>query len=154
VSRFQRRGVTCRRLLTTMLVTIGLMAVAASPSNAAAGTAQPRFVPTVCTQGSVSDPQLTSGRFGKFVSVRASIACNVAYSMSIDLTLVFPGGETTQHFGMTQPGQTEVTGTVTRMCTTPGWYLGRAHFQVSAPGIGFGRTAESQWVLFLCGLFP
>ena len=154
MSRFQRRRVTCGLLLTTMLVSIGLVGVAASPSNAAVETAQSRFGPTVCSQGSVSDSRVTAGRFGEVVSVGASVWCNVAYSMSIDLALIFPGGETTRHFEMTQPGQTEVTGTVTRRCTTPGWYLGRAHFRVSAPGIGFDRTVDTQWVFVLCGLFP
>lgn len=152
MSRFQRHSVTCSLLLTTVLVTLGLVAVAASPSKAA--TAQPRFGPTVCSQGSLSDPRLTSGRFGEVVSINASVWCNVAYSMSIDLTLIFAGGETTRHFEMTQPGQTEVTGSVARRCTSPGWYLGRAHFHVFAPGISFDRTTDSQWVFLLCGLFP
>jgi hypothetical protein len=154
VSRFQRLRVTCGLLLTTMLVSIGLVVVAASPSNAAVETAQSRF-PTVCSQGSLSGPRLTAGRFGEVASVSASVWCNVAYSMSIDLTLIFAGGEITRHFEMTQPNQTEVTGTVSRRCTTPGWYMGRAHFSVSAPGLSFDRTVDSQWVFFLCGeLFP
>ena len=154
MSRFQRRRLICGLVLTTVLASIGLVGMAASPSNAAVQTAQSGFVPTVCSQGSLSDPRLTAGRFGEVVSVSASVWCNVAYSMSIELTLISAGGETTRHFEMTQPGQTEVTGTVSRRCSSPGWYLGRAHFRVSAPGIGFARTADSQWVFVMCGLFP
>jgi len=152
VSRLPHRRFTCR-LLATMLATMGLVA-AAAPAHAATAPARPALGPTVCTEGSISDPRLTSNRFGKFVSVSASVGCNVAYSMSIDLTLVSPGGETTRHFEMTQPGQTDVTGTVSRPCSSPGWYMGRAHFHVSAPRISFDSDADSQWVLFLCGLFP
>lgn len=154
MSRFQRCRVTCRRLLTIMLVTIGLAAVAATPSNAAARSIFPS--PTVCSAGPVSDPRLSSTRFGDFVSVSASVYCNVSYSMSIDLTLISPGGETTRHFEKTQPDQVEVTGTVSRTCDGPGWYLGRATFDVSAPGLGFHETTDSQWVFFWCGVirFP
>jgi hypothetical protein len=153
VSRFQRRRVTCSLLLTTMLVTIGLVVVTASPSNAAAETAQSRF-PTVCSQGSVSDPRVTSGRFGEFVSIGANVWCNVADSMSIDLTLIFAGGEVTRHFAMAPGGQPEVTGTVSRRCSSPGWYRGRAHFSVDAPGLNFDRTVFTPWVFVLCGLLP
>jgi hypothetical protein len=72
--------------------------------------------------------------------------------MDIDLTLIYAGGEITRHFGMTHPDQTEVKGTVTRRCTSPGWYQGRADFDVFAPGLSFQRTAYSDWVFLLCGL--
>ncbi len=150
MSRFQR---TCSLLLTTMLVTIGLVVVTASPSIAAAETAQSRF-PTVCSMGSVSDPRVTSGRFGEVVSIGANVWCNVADSMSIDLTLIFAGGEVTRHFEMPQGGQPEVTGTVSRRCSSPGWYLGRARFIVHAPRLSFDRTVFTQWVFVLCGLMP
>ena len=48
----------------------------------------------------------------------------------------------------------EVKGTVTRRCTSPGWYRARAFFNVSAPDYGFQRTLYSEWVFLLCGLSP
>jgi hypothetical protein len=155
VSRFQRYRFTCRRLLTTMLVSIGLVMAAATPSNAVAEPAQ-SSLPALCSPLEVRNPWLTATRFGDVVSVSARVWCNVSYSMSIDLTLVFPGGETTQHFEKTQPDQTEVTGTVSRLCTGPGWYLGRAHFILSTPGPSLDTTFDSQWVWFWCGVirFP
>jgi hypothetical protein len=95
---------------------------------------------------------VTAGRFGQVAAVDASVWCSEAHRMDIDLTLIHAGSEVTRHFGMTHPDQTEVRGTVTRRCTSPGWYQARAFFNVSAPGIGFQKTLHSDWVFLLCGL--